>query len=56
MVTTLRYGRSQSFVFEGKPADYVARSGGGVRLFGNRVLKEYKEVNCQSSQLPAPTN
>ncbi|KAG9845230.1 adenylate cyclase-associated protein, partial [Aureobasidium melanogenum] len=36
-------GGLQWVVFEGKPADYVAEILGGVQLFGNRVLKEYKE-------------
>ncbi|KAK8198556.1 suppressor of rasval19 [Zalaria obscura] len=36
-------GALQWVVFEGKPADYVAEILGGVQLFGNRVLKEYKE-------------
>ena len=36
-------GALQWVVFEGKPADYVADVLGGVQLFGNRVLKEYKE-------------
>lgn len=36
-------GALQWVVFEGKPADYVAEVLGGVQLFGNRVLKEYKE-------------
>lgn len=36
-------GGLQWVVFEGKPADYVAEILGGVQLFGNRVLKEYKD-------------
>lgn len=36
-------GALQWVVFDGKPADYVAEVLGGVQLFGNRVLKEYKE-------------
>ncbi|KAI5238183.1 hypothetical protein E4T43_07593 [Aureobasidium subglaciale] len=36
-------GGLQWVVFEGKPADYVGEILGGVQLFGNRVLKEYKE-------------
>ncbi|KAL1305292.1 hypothetical protein AAFC00_002197 [Neodothiora populina] len=36
-------GALQWVVFEGKPADYVGEVLGGVQLFGNRVLKEYKE-------------
>lgn len=36
-------GALQWVVFEGKPADYVADVLGGVQMFGNRVLKEYKE-------------
>ncbi|KAI4753756.1 hypothetical protein E4T52_09588 [Aureobasidium sp. EXF-3400] len=36
-------GGLQWVVFEGKPADYVAEILGGVQMFGNRVLKEYKD-------------
>jgi len=32
-----------AMVVEGKPADYVAEVIGGVQLFGNRILKEYRE-------------
>jgi len=44
-------GALQWVVFEGKPADYVADVLGGVQLFGNRVLKEYKE-KCVFSPSP----
>ncbi|KAJ9623402.1 suppressor of rasval19 [Taxawa tesnikishii (nom. ined.)] len=40
-------GALQWVVFEGKPADYVAEVLGGVQLFGNRVLKEYKEKDAK---------
>lgn len=36
-------GALQWVVFEGKPADYVSEVIGGVQMFGNRVLKEFKE-------------
>ncbi|GAB7356782.1 hypothetical protein MBLNU459_g7676t1 [Dothideomycetes sp. NU459] len=36
-------GGLQWVVMEAKPADYVAEVLGGVQMFGNRVLKEYKE-------------
>lgn len=36
-------GALQWIVFEGKPADYVSEVIGGVQMFGNRILKEYRE-------------
>lgn len=36
-------GALQWVVFDGKPSEYVAEVIGGVQMFGNRVLKEYKE-------------
>jgi len=36
-------GALQWVVFEGKPADYVGEVVGGIQMYGNRVLKEYKE-------------
>lgn len=42
-------GGLQWVVFEGKPADYVAEILGGVQLFGNRVLKEYKEKSITTA-------
>lgn len=36
-------GALQWIVMDGKPADYVAEVVGGIQMFGNRVLKEYKE-------------
>jgi adenylyl cyclase-associated protein len=44
-------GGLQWVVFEGKPADYVAEILGGVQLFGNRVLKEYKEKSATITQM-----
>ncbi|KAG8626530.1 hypothetical protein KVT40_005475 [Elsinoe batatas] len=31
------------WIFETKPADYIGECIGGVQMFGNRILKEYKE-------------
>ncbi|TKX20431.1 adenylyl cyclase-associated protein [Elsinoe australis] len=31
------------WIFETKPADYIGEVIGGVQLYGNRILKEYKE-------------
>ncbi|PNS16819.1 Adenylyl cyclase-associated protein [Sphaceloma murrayae] len=31
------------WIFETKPADYIGEVVGGVQMFGNRILKEYKE-------------
>lgn len=46
-------GALQWVVFEGKPSDYVAEVIGGVQMFGNRVLKEYREKYGQHlSALP----
>lgn len=36
-------GALQWIVMDGKPADYVAEVIGGVQLYGNRILKAYKE-------------
>lgn len=33
----------QWLVMDGKPADYVAEVTGGAQMYGNRVLKAYKE-------------
>ena len=34
----------QWLVMDGKPADYVGEVTGGAQLYGNRVLKTYKET------------
>ena len=41
-------GALQWLIMDGKPADYVGEVIGGAQLYGNRVLKEYKEgcVRC----------
>lgn len=36
-------GALQWIVMDGKPADYVSEVIGGVQLYGNRILKAYKE-------------
>jgi len=36
-------GALQWIVMDAKPADYVGEVIGGVQLYGNRILKEYKE-------------
>lgn len=36
-------GALQWIVFEGNPTEYVGEVIGGVQLYGNRVLKEYKD-------------
>lgn len=33
----------QWLVMEGKPADYIGDVIGGAQMYGNRVLKAYKE-------------
>lgn len=33
----------QWLVMEGKPADYVGEVTGGAQMYGNRILKTYKE-------------
>ena len=33
----------QWLVMDGKPGDYVGEVIGGAQMYGNRVLKEYKE-------------
>lgn len=43
-------GALQWVVFEGKPADYVAEVIGGVQMFGNRVLKEYREKYVKATK------
>lgn len=37
-ITTLHW-----LVMDGKPADYVSEVIGGAQLYGNRILKAYKE-------------
>lgn len=37
-------GALQWLLMDGKPADYVAEIIGGAQMYGNRVLKAYKEV------------
>ncbi|KAF2154154.1 hypothetical protein K461DRAFT_277254 [Myriangium duriaei CBS 260.36] len=32
-----------SWIFETKPADYIGEVIGGIQMFGNRILKQYKE-------------
>ena len=34
----------QWLVMDGKPADYVGEVTGGAQMYGNRVLKAYKET------------
>ena len=34
----------QWLVMEGKPADYIGDVIGGAQMYGNRVLKTYKET------------
>lgn len=36
-------GALQWIFYDFKPADYVGEVLGGVQMFGNRVLKEYRE-------------
>ena len=36
-------GALQWIVFDGKPTDYVGEVIGGVQLYGNRILKEYRD-------------
>lgn len=31
------------WIFETKPADYIGEVVGGIQMFGNRILKQYKE-------------
>lgn len=33
----------QWLLMEGKPADYVGEVAGGAQMYGNRILKAYKE-------------
>lgn len=33
----------QWLVMDGKPADYVSEVTGGAQMYGNRILKTYKE-------------
>lgn len=36
-------GAFQWLVMDGKPADYVGEVTGGAQMYGNRILKAYKE-------------
>lgn len=36
-------GGFQWLVMDGKPADYVGEIIGGAQMYGNRILKAYKE-------------
>lgn len=40
----------QWLVMEGKPADFVGEVIGGAQMYGNRVLKAYKETCVTRSQ------
>lgn len=33
------------WIFESKPADYIGECIGGIQMFGNRILKQYKETS-----------
>jgi adenylyl cyclase-associated protein len=37
-------GALQWLVMDGKPADYINEVTGGAQMYGNRVLKAYKET------------
>ena len=37
-------GALQWLIMEGKPADFVGEVTGGAQMYGNRVLKAYKET------------
>ena len=36
-------GALQWLVMDGKPADYIGEVIGGAQMYGNRILKAYKE-------------
>lgn len=45
----------QWLVMEGKPADYVAEVTGGAQMYGNRILKNFKEGYCTTKHASTST-